>query len=106
VIPREGTFVITNAFAVPKSAKNKTAAFQFVNFYLDAAQQDAWARKIYYGPTNREVSLPAEYASRVPVGAEALARLRFPDEDYLAKQRGAWVERWNKEVYDAAKYVK
>jgi putative spermidine/putrescine transport system substrate-binding protein len=106
VVPKEGTFVITNAFAVPKSAKNKTAAFQFVNFYLDAAQQDAWARKIYYGPTNREVTLPPEYAGRVTVGAEAIARLRFPDEDYLAKQRGAWVERWNKEVYDAARYAK
>jgi hypothetical protein len=31
-----------------------------------------------YGPTNREVSLPAEYAGRVPVGAETIARLRFP----------------------------
>ena len=52
------------------------------------AQQDAFARKIYYGPTNREVMLPAEYAGRVTVGAEAIARLRFPDEDHLAKARG------------------
>jgi putative spermidine/putrescine transport system substrate-binding protein len=77
-----------------------------VNFYLDAAQQEAFARKIYYGPTNREVKLPAEYANRVPVGPEAIARLRFPDEDHLAKTRGAWVERWNKEIYDALKYQK
>ena len=64
-MPKEGTFVITNAFAVPKSAKNKTAAFQLVNFYLEAAQQEAWARKIYYGPTNREVTLPPEYGADV-----------------------------------------
>ena len=85
---------------------SKALAHEFINFYLDAAQQEAWARKIYYGPTNREVTLPREYAGRVPVGAEAIGRLRFPDEDYLARNRGPWVERWNKEVYDAAKYAK
>jgi putative spermidine/putrescine transport system substrate-binding protein len=106
VIPREGTLAITNAFGVPKSARNKPLAYEFVNFYLDAAQQEAFARKIYYGPTNREVKLPAEYANRVPVGQDAIARLRFPDEDHLAKTRGAWVERWNKEIYDALKYQK
>jgi len=106
VAPKEGTIAITNALAVPRTAKNKALAYELVNFYLDAAQQEAWARKIYYGPTNREVTLPREYGGRVPVGAEAIARLRFPDEDYLARHRGEWVERWNKEVYDAARYAK
>jgi len=106
VIPKEGTLAITNAFGVPKSARNKSLALEFVNFYLDTAQQEAWARKIYYGPTNREVKLPPEFASRVPVGIEAIKRLRFPDEDHLATTRGAWVERWNKEIYDALKYQK
>jgi putative spermidine/putrescine transport system substrate-binding protein len=106
VIPKEGTLAITNAFGVPKSARNKALALEFVNFYLDAAQQEAWARKIYYGPTNREVKLPAEYQSRVPVGIDAIKRLRFPDEEYLGQIRGAWVERWNKEIYDALKYAK
>ena len=106
VVPREGTIAITNSLAVPKTAKNKALAYEFVNFYLEAAQQEAWARKIYYGPTNREVVLPREYAGRLPVGAEAIGRLRFPDEGYLAQHRGEWVERWNKEVYDAAKYAK
>jgi putative spermidine/putrescine transport system substrate-binding protein len=105
-IPKEGTLAITNSFGVPKSARNKSLAYEFVNFYLDRAQQEAFARKIYYAPTNREVTLPPEYASRVAVGAEAIGRLRFPDEDHLAKARGAWVERWNKEVYDALKYQK
>ncbi len=27
-------------------------------------------------------------------------------EEYLAKARGAWVERWNKEIYEAVKYQK
>jgi putative spermidine/putrescine transport system substrate-binding protein len=106
VIPKEGTLAISNAFGVPKSARNKALAYEFVNFYLDAPQQEAWARKIYYTPTNREVTLPPEYAGRVAVGAEAIGRLRFPDEDHLARARGAWVERWNKEIYDALKYQK
>jgi len=106
VIPKEGTVGYTNTFAVPKTARNKSLAYEFINFYLDAAQQETWARVIYYGPTNREVKLPPEYKGRVAVGIEEFARFKFPDEEYLAKARGAWVERWNKEIYDAAKYQK
>lgn len=106
VIPKEGTVGYTNTFAVPKTAKNKELAYQFINFYLDAAQQEAWARVIYYGPTNREVRMAPEYKGRMPVGPEDYAKFRFPDEEYLAKARGAWVERWNKEIYDATKYQK
>ena len=104
-IPKEGTPAITNSFGVPKGARNKALAYEFVNFYLDRAQQEAFARKIYYAPTNREV-IPPEFAGRVAVGAEAIGRLRFPDEDHLAKARGAWVERWNKEVSTTLKYQK
>ncbi len=106
VIPKEGTVGYTNTFAVPKAARNKSLAYEFINFYLDAAQQAAWARVIYYGPTNKEVKLPPEYKGRVAVGVDEFARFKFPDEEYLAKARGAWVERWNKEIYDAAKYLK
>jgi putative spermidine/putrescine transport system substrate-binding protein len=105
-IPKEGTLAITNSFGVPKTARNKTLAYEFVNFYLDRAQQEAFAKKIYYAPTNRDVTLPPEYAGRVAVGLEAIGKLRFPDEEYLAQARGAWVERWNKEIYDALKYQK
>jgi putative spermidine/putrescine transport system substrate-binding protein len=106
VIPKEGTVGYTNTFAVPKTSRNKSLAYEFINFYLDAAQQGAWARAIYYGPTNREVTLPPEYKGRLAVGVEEFSRFRFPDEEYLAKVRGTWVERWNKEIYDAAKYQK
>jgi putative spermidine/putrescine transport system substrate-binding protein len=106
VVPKEGTIAITNAFAVPKGARNKALAYRFIDFYLDAAQQEAWARKIYYTPTNRDVTLPPEYRGRVAVGADDIAKLRFPDEEHLARARGAWVERWNKEIHDALKYQK
>jgi putative spermidine/putrescine transport system substrate-binding protein len=106
VIPKEGTVGYTNTFAVPKASRNKQLAYEFINFYLDAAQQTAWAKAIYYGPTNREVTVPPEMKGRVPVGTDEFAKFRFPDEEYLAKARGAWVERWNKEIYDAVRYGK
>lgn len=106
VIPKEGTVGYTNTFAVPKTAKQKELAYQFINFYLEAAQQEAWSRIIYYGPTNRDVKMPPEYKGRMPMGSEDYAKFRFPDEEHLAKTRGSWVERWNKEIYDAAKYGK
>src|SRR5262245_17020276 len=40
VTPKEGTIAITNALAVPRTARNKPLAYEFVNFYLEAAQQE------------------------------------------------------------------
>ena len=106
VIPKEGTIPITNVFTVPKTAKDKDLAYKFINFFLEEAQQRAWAEAIYYGPTNKEVKLPPEVARRIPYGPEQIGALKFPDQEALVKNRGPWIERWNKEIQNALRYAK
>lgn len=101
VIPKEGTIPICNCWVVPKTAKNKELAYKFINFYLDIAQQEAWARHMYYGPTNMKLTLPPEVASRTIYGKEQVENLILLDMDHIFKERPQWVEQWNKEIHKA-----
>jgi putative spermidine/putrescine transport system substrate-binding protein len=91
---------------IPKSAKNKDLAHKFINFYLEVEQQKAWAENMFYSPTNKNVKLSPEVASRVIYGAEAIAKLRLEDPDVVAMELPKWIERWNKEIQGALKSAK
>jgi putative spermidine/putrescine transport system substrate-binding protein len=105
VFPNEGTIATNNIWSVPTAAKNKDLAYKFINFYLEVEQQKAWAENIYYSPTNRNVQLPPDKASRVIYGPEQIAKTRLPDEETIALERPKWIERWNKEIQEALKYA-
>lgn len=102
-VPKEGTIPIANCWVVPKTAKNKKLAYEFINFYLDVAQQTAWATHMHYGPTNMNVRLSPDVASRTIYGREQIDNLIFLDMDHVFKTRPEWVEKWNKEIHKAAK---
>ncbi len=106
VIPKEGTIPVANAFVVPKTAKNKDMAYKFINYFLEPATQQTWAEKIFYGMSNKNAKVGDDVARRIPYGAEQIKALKFPDQATLDKNKGAWVERWNKDIQDAQKYSK
>lgn len=106
IIPKEGTLVTGNAWVVPTDAKNKDLAYKYIDFAIDTAQQEGMAKEAFYSPVNMEVKLPPDIARRVAYGKEQVDKLKLLDEAYLAKQKSAWVERWNKEIRDAARYGK
>jgi len=106
VLPKEGTLATDNIWAIPQSAKNKDLAAKFVNFYLQARQQSAWAEHMYYSPTNKTVVVPPKVASRIVYGASQVAKLHLPDAAVVARDRPGWIERWNKEVQKALDYAK
>jgi ABC-type thiamine transport system substrate-binding protein len=59
----------------------------------------AIARSVYFGPTNKTVTLPTEIEKRVlPYGAEMIAAMPPVDWDEVAGKRGSWIERWNREM--------
>lgn len=103
VVPKEGTIPIANCWVVPKTAANKELAYKFINFYLDVAQQTAWAEHMHYGPTNMKVELTPEVADRCIYGKEEVENLIILDMDNVFKERPRWVEMWNKEIHQAAK---
>ena len=102
--PKEGTMAVSNIWVVPKAAKNKDLAYKFINFYLEVEQQKAWAENIYYSPTNKNVKLAPETASRVIYGPDQISKMRLPDAEVIAMERPKWVEQWNKEIQEALKY--
>ena len=62
VIPKEGSDLWVDTMVVMKASENKDAAFQFINFMLDA-KNHAWAaQNILYKVPNKPAmeSLPAE----------------------------------------------
>lgn len=68
VIPKEGSDLWLDTMVVMKASENKDAAFQFVNFMLDA-KNHAWAAEnILYKVPNKAAmdSLPAELAQTYP----------------------------------------
>jgi spermidine/putrescine transport system substrate-binding protein len=68
VIPEEGSDLWVDTMVVLKSSENKDAAFQFINFVLDA-ENHAWAaQNIDYKVPNVPAmeSLPAEFIAQFP----------------------------------------
>ena len=77
VIPKEGSDLWVDTMVVMKASANKDAAFQFINFMLDA-KNHAWAaQNIDYKVPNKPAmeSLPAEFLAKFPNMAMPVADL-------------------------------
>jgi spermidine/putrescine transport system substrate-binding protein len=77
VIPKEGSDLWLDTMVVMKASENKDAAFEFINFMLDA-KNHAWAAEnILYKVPNKPAmeSLPAELGTTYPNMAMPVAEL-------------------------------
>ncbi|MET0597863.1 MAG: spermidine/putrescine ABC transporter substrate-binding protein [Mesorhizobium sp.] len=93
VIPKEGSDLWLDTMVVMKSSENKDAAFEFINFMLDA-KNHAWAaQNIDYKVPNKPAmeSLPADFTAKFPnmgmpvgelVGFEQLRDVGDAQRDY------------------------
>ncbi len=95
--PKEGAVGIQPTVVIPKGAKNKDLAMQYIDVLLSAEGQKCFAEKKYAGPVNTKVDLSDKVKSIVPFG-ESYEKLWYPDTEAIAKLRPAWTERWQKEV--------
>lgn len=98
VVPREGAPLAMNSAAVTANSKNADLAEIFINLHLSQACQEAYAKQLYYAPTNRTVTLSPELASAMPYGEEQVGKLLILDNDTINEKRSEWVERWNREI--------
>jgi spermidine/putrescine transport system substrate-binding protein len=80
VIPKEGSDLWVDTMVVMKGSENKDAAFQFINFLLDA-KNHAWAAEnIDYKVPNKPAmeSLPADFLAKFPnVGMPVADLVKF-----------------------------
>jgi putative spermidine/putrescine transport system substrate-binding protein len=98
VMPSEGTPLAMNAAAITAGSQNEDLAEIFINYHLDQQTQEAYARDLFYAPTNRTVVLPDELASKMPYGEEQVGQLLLLDYAAITANQADWTELWNREV--------
>ncbi len=93
--PKEGTISLGTTSAVPIGSKNKQLAFEFMNFRLDPEIQRAFCLEYNISPGRPDITgWPADFVAQQVTTPEQMAKMTFPDLDYLAAQQRAWTEKW------------
>ncbi|GGA94087.1 ABC transporter substrate-binding protein [Brucella endophytica] len=95
-VPKEGIALYLSDMCVPKNAPNKDAAYRYLNAMLEQAPQMAFAAQMGYAPTNSEVKLDPDLASKVDYTPEQREKFLLPDLGYLAKADAGLQDWWNK----------
>lgn len=96
--PKEGTVAILPALTIVKGGPNKAMAENFIDTILAAEGQKCFAENMFEGPVNKMVELTPDLAKKMPYGPEQIDQMVVPDYEYTAAHRGAWTEKWNKEI--------
>ncbi len=91
VIPKEGSMIFTDGLAIPKTARHRRAAHEFMNYVLRPEVGAAIADKTGYGTPN-QAALPLTRAKVPYPTAEELARLEYQTDLGAAAQE--WDRLW------------
>lgn len=98
VIPEEGAPLAINSAVIPINSKNVDLAEIFINYHLGREVQEAYAKGLYFAPTNKTVVLDADLASKMPYGPEEVGKLLVLDDKTISEKSSEWAERWNREI--------
>ncbi len=96
VLPKEGVVLYISDMSVPKNARNKEAAYAYINAMLEPPPQTAFAEQMGMAPTVDNAGLPAALATKVLFPPEVQKALIVQDQAYLAKNDPQLQEWWNK----------
>lgn len=96
--PREGAIAVQFGVVIPKRARNKDAAYRYLNEMLAPAPTRTLSELTYYAPAIDNAALPAELAQRVQFTPEQQKRMHYVDYPYAARSQAEWLEWWNKEI--------
>lgn len=96
-VPEEGAVQVRGAVGVMKNSDATTAGQEFVDVMLAPDVQVEMAEQLYYGPTNLEVDLDEEIASKVTYGDD-LSDLIVPDWQYINDHRDEWSSKWQDNI--------
>ena len=95
--PKEGPVTIVFGAAMPKKARNKDAAYQYLNALLDPKGLGSYSEASMYAPSTSNAQIPEQLRSVVDFTAEQTSQMNHPDYGYQAKNISRWQEWWNKE---------
>jgi putative spermidine/putrescine transport system substrate-binding protein len=96
-IPEGGAVPVLFEAGIPKNARNKEAAFKYLNAMLDPGAQVAFAQRMGYVPTVRDAVLPDDIAKQISLTEAQQANLKSLDYAYMQRETGSNLDFWNKE---------
>jgi putative spermidine/putrescine transport system substrate-binding protein len=88
--PKEGVFVGPAGICQVKGGPNPEMALAFIDMMLSAEMQDKLQPETYAFPSNT--------AAKPPLGLAADVKVHNLDWAFVAKERGEWVKRWDREM--------
>lgn len=94
--PSEGLVLYVTEMAIAKNARNKDAAYAYLDAVLSPGPQAAFAKDFGYTPTVTGVALPPGVAEQVDFPPDLQKRFLVQDQEYLAQNDPALQEWWNK----------
>lgn len=92
--PDAGSIPVLFEAGVPRNARNKDAAFKYLNAMLDPAAQAGFAQKMGYVPTVKDATLPDGLGEQIGLTAKQQEALHSLDYDFIqahqADIKGFW----------------
>ena len=88
--PKEGIFVGPAGVCLVKGGPNKDMALALIDMLLSAEMQDKLQPETYAFPSNT--------TAKPPLGIGGEVKVHNLDWAFVAKERGEWVKRWDREM--------
>ena len=88
--PKEGIFVGPAGVCLVKGGPNKEMALALIDMLLSAELQDKLQPETFAFPSNT--------AAKPPLGIAGDVKVHNLDWEFVAKERGEWVKRWDREM--------
>jgi putative spermidine/putrescine transport system substrate-binding protein len=95
--PKEGAVRMVFGAAIPRKARNKELAYQYVNALLDPKGLGDYAQASMYAPAISNAQMSESVRAAVDFSPTETAGMNTPDYGYQAKNIARWQEWWNKE---------
>lgn len=92
VFPAEGCLASPAVAQVVKGTRVKALAERFIDYYLRPGAQLGWARDYNVSVFNTKAAVPDAIRARIA------DRVVFFDAAEVARRRGAWVDRWMRDI--------
>jgi putative spermidine/putrescine transport system substrate-binding protein len=93
-----GPVMTQDNLCIVKGIKNRDLALAWAQLALSPKTQEAYANKIFFGPTNSKVQLTKDIADQVVYGTDKVNSLVALDWTYVGKMESSWTDQWNKDL--------
>lgn len=95
--PKEGAVSIIFGAAIPRKARNKELAYQYLNALLDPKGLGDYSQASMYAPSINNAVIAENLRSSIEFSPAEMEAMKYTDYGYQAKNIVRWQEWWNKE---------